>query len=216
MPQYVRVVLNGGLGIGDIERWSCGINFGLAPTDPAPSPSALGTSAEAVRAYWASADTAPTLLRGYWSSSGSLLNVRCYYYVGTGQPASYVGQSTGARVAGQGSISQAPQVTAVFSLLTGQAGRSYRGRFYWPAQGSPMTSNLTATLPSQSSADAMSSALTSMGNLIPGGNAFAAVVSEARDLVTPVTSVSIDSVLDTQRSRRDNVPGTRYASPVAP
>ena len=97
----------------------------------------------------------------------------------------------------------------VATLLTGRAGRSYRGRVYIPGTGATDASgNFTSALATglaTSVANFLSKAATRSLN---GGVFIPSVTSATRLENTPITRVRVDNVNDTQRRRRDKVIAT--------
>lgn len=213
MADYIKYVLNGSFPDAG-EKWSTSVSVEeIGPITP-PSPSDLQGWAEDIRVWFGTVTAESTLLKGYWSSEGRLDSVDAYYYPSVGANASVQGSSTGGAVSGSGTLQQAAQVACVFSLLTGQAGRSFRGRMYWPAQGCPLTSTMRGGLPSQSSANAMAVFLNYVASITLTGNGNVVVVSPTLGIVTPVTQVRVGDVLDTQRRRRDKTSETTWVAAV--
>lgn len=202
MPSYYRMNVEGGLPGG--ERWACGVNFlsdGIAPTQAALT-SAAGDMFTRITGGTAGATTLKQLL----STAGSIDRVTLYYYTGVGSPASMVGASSAAAVPGLLTVNLPNQCSRVHSLLTGVPGRRTRGRFYWPNVTSTANSSGRDSSVSISTATNIGIELAALALLTPqAGVKRPAVVSQAGGLVTPVTSVSVGNVIDTQRRRRDAI-----------
>lgn len=202
MPSYFRMVVDGSLP--GAERWSCGINFlsdGIPPTQ-----AALSGAAEDMLTRLKGATAGATTLRQLLSTAGSIDVVRLYWYSGVGSPAAMVGQSTGAAQPGLLTVNLPNQCSRVHSLLTGIPGKRTRGRFYWPNVTSTANSSGRDSSVSTSTATNVAIELGALALLTPqAGVKRPAVVSVAGGLVTPVTSLSIGNVIDTQRRRRDAI-----------
>lgn len=211
MP-YIKVVVDGTLAQG-AERWSAGWVYGLGPGD-APSPGVMGAFASAALELFRSATGWAASVKGAISSAGTVTRVRAYYYPDPGLPATVVGQSTGASVNGVSTPTLPPQCSLVVTLQTGLAGRTRRGRFYWPLCGGGITSGQRTALASQAQIDAFRDMLLAIESICPGSTPELAVASESAGSVTTVTSIALDDVVDTQRRRRDKLVGTRFTSAV--
>jgi hypothetical protein len=102
---------------------------------------------------------------------------------------------------GTGSSNSFPQVALVASLRTASFGRSYRGRIYLPIDGVlPGADGQVTSATCTAAANAVAAFLTATS---AGGPPTASVGSFTKSLMTPINSVIVDSVADTQRRRRD-------------
>lgn len=208
-----KIVVSGSL-FGGAEEWSTGWVF----ADPEPpgasiiTPSLLSEWADDVMAIFADGSAESSTLLNLLSSEGTIDEVRAYYYPPTG-PAQGVGLSTAEPIEGTGSPLHPPQLALVFSLLTGLAGRSYRGRSYWPALTAGVTTTGMLSLSTvQGYATAMSATLSKIEDAaFPTGNPTLGVYSAALDQVTAVTTISVGTAFDTQRRRREGL-SESYAS----
>lgn len=211
MPRYNRLVIDGTLATG-AERWSCGINF----TADAITPSAdnLADWAEAVLESLRPTTGTPATVKGYLSTSGTITRVRAYTHPDLGEPADRAGVSTGAAIAGSGTANMPPQCSLVVTLLTGVAGRSGRGRFYWPHVGGSVTSAGKSSLVSGTTASAWADLLSNWGTLLPSADITVAVASETQGTITPVITASVGDVVDTQRRRRDGLVEARFVGSI--
>lgn len=202
-----RLVINGSLGAGGLEQWSAGFSFGsVGTTELVNTPAALSEWADDAMAILADAGTSATQVRNMLSTAGSIDSVSTYLY-GVSGPAVLVGTSTAAAIAGTGTLNHPPQISTVVSLLTGIAGRSFRGRAYWPNLSTSIASSLMMS-PSnaQNIANAFAEILgliTDAGNPLPGF--YLGVYSATQDVVTLVTSLAVGTAFDTQRRRRDDL-----------
>lgn len=208
-----HLYIDGYLGAPGLESWSVGIAYAGPEGEVETDATGLQEWATGVAAYLGSATL--TGLMSMLSTSAGITGVRTYFYPGPG-PAAAAGEALLAtpRV-GTGTISKPAQCAAVFTLLTGLAGRRYRGRFYWPwlgtgYQGSTMQGILitgTAT-----DAAAMLNAMgAEAGGVVP---LLPQVYSRAGDFLTPVSQVRVDNIVDTQRRRRDNLEGVAQVASV--
>jgi hypothetical protein len=94
-----------------------------------------------------------------------------------------------------------PQCAVVVSLLTAGFGRAFRGRVYVPTNGILMDATNLQLSAAQTTAEA-----TAFGNYLSAMllTSFTPVlVSRSRGASSPITHLRVDSVVDTQRRRRD-------------
>lgn len=214
MPAYNRVVLSGTLASG-AEEFSVGMNFAPDLGAGISSPAELNSWAIAIANDLGTA-TADSIDRGL-SLTGSVTQVSTYWYPDVGAPATAVGTAS-ALYSGSVAAIHPLQTSVVVSLRTAFAGRRYRGRFYWPALGWTVgaTGKFTGT-PVSAAADDFAEML----EFIAGADGTSVelrpvVVSKAGGFVTPVTSVSVGDVPDTQRRRRDGLTEIYVNSPYPP
>lgn len=208
-----RLVIAGTLGTAGVERWSCGLTYGVAGNDLVTTPEDLNEWCANVATYLASLGTTHTL-RAWLSASANISKVSAYYYSGTG-PAVAVGEKeVTPALTGSGAISMPFQCSRVITLNTALAGRRYRGRVYWPYLfGTVSAAGKTSS--SQNSIDEVKASLVAIGAAAPTVSGLdLAVRSEAANAVTPVTSISVGDVIDTQRRRRDALVETRLVSVI--
>lgn len=142
-------------------------------------------------------------------TSTSFTNLDAYLYTGgSGAAKTYHGLITG-KAGTNASLTLPPQLAVVVSLRTGRPGRSYRGRSYLPAPAANQLSAIGGQLGS-GTVDALSLAfhdmLASLGTVpdpyIPLPPVVASAKTSAMSLITAIT---VDSVLDTQRDRRNKL-----------
>ena len=202
-----RLVINGSLGAGQQEAWSTGVTFSEPPgLEIVEGATALTAWANDVLEILRTEVAVQPLRSLLALTAGRIDNVVAYQYEESG-PAVATGTSGGAVVAGSGTLSMPPQASTVFSLLTGFAGRSFRGRMYWPNQTAEVGNTLKMTAPTPAFlAAAMATFLQSAANAGVESDGFQpGVYSPTLDLVTPVTAVAVGDVIDTQRRRRDDL-----------
>lgn len=130
------------------------------------------------------------------------------------------GDTTAAQVAtatpstgyvGTGTVVLPAQTSLVATLRTAVAGRSYRGRLYFPMTGGALTTgHQTATAKCDSLATATKTLIDGINALVPtGGNPPSVRVSVRSGAggghSTPVTQVAVNSLPDTQRRRTGSI-----------
>lgn len=200
---YNRISWIGTLAGGEIWSTACSFNTDFG-TGPVKSFEDLADWAAAVGAIsWAGY---PSISKGL-SSIGRLTGVRAEYIDSTGHVSQLALYTLPSAFAGSASPASPFQVAAVASLLTGRPGRSYRGRMYWPALGftlSTTTAKLSTT-DQQELANNVADLLTKTGAAAGVDFAMVPVVaSQVKGVTTPISTVRVGSVLDTQRRRRNS------------
>lgn len=198
MPSGVVWKLTVGGAIGGVDSWSIGIWADLP--DGVPSQGNLDSLTSDLLGdfkndVW---DPASTGFKAQNSNGVDLSKAKSYVY----SAGNLVMQSAASITAVPGTASTArPAYTALaFTLHTASFGRSSRGRVYLPATGvGTNTATLQFTL-SQACADQMASWL----NTWNGNPYFAAhpvVLSQKHGTTAHITSVSVNTLPDTQRGR---------------
>ena len=211
MPRYHRLYIDGTLAEG-AERWSTSLAF--TSSGAQPESSALSAWADAVLATFSGSTGAPLSLKGLVSGAGSIEAVRAYSYPDVGLPADVAGVSSAAAIAGVSTPTFPPQCSIVLSLLTGTPGASFRGRMYWPHCGGTIDDDQKSEMTGQTFVNNVATFLSSWANLNTGDIGTPAVVSVSRGAVTPVTTLSVGDVIDTQRRRRDALIEVRRTAAV--
>lgn len=160
--------------------------------------------------FTASMSSLKTLL----SSSGSITGVTCQYFTG---PSLVTGAFApiGAALAGSGTQLLPQQNALVFSLVSVQAGRSHRGRTFWPAlslttlTGGKLVGPSTTSLLTQFQflLDAVDAAVPAPATSVRGMRIYSTVL----DQITRPSQIRCGDVIDTQR-RRSNALVQLYAS----
>nr|CRY96079.1 hypothetical protein [uncultured prokaryote] len=205
---YNRVAIKGTLLGGEV--WSVNPCFIV---DETGVDSYLKTFTELQE--WATAITAleggnvlsPDLL-ALISSAAAITSIRVEAYLADGTLVQAAEAALVTPVTGSGQANKPLQVALVASLLTGRPGRSYAGRLYWPALGAPLQSATLRLSTNGTSilAEDTASLLTGIAQAAPGTTAIApVVVSHKLAIQTPIVSVRVGDVLDTQRRRRDSL-----------
>lgn len=201
MVSRTRVTLNGTLGAANEESWSCGFHFTAAEVmDPTEAAAAANEIRNRLGTAWSAA--APNL-RSLMSTRGTLRDVSVYSYANTGPAVSSANAALGTPIVGVNSATAPPQCAVVYSLLTGFAGASRRGRIYWPALAPAIDGSFKSTLARGSGLDVINTAILIQDALETFAPGAWGVYSPKLDVVTPVTSVRAGDVIDTQRRRRD-------------
>lgn len=135
--------------------------------------------------------------------------VNAQYVIGTQVVASAYSQM-GVPLNGTGTLRHPFEVSWVVSLRTDEAGRSKRGRCYFPSTGARVTSTGVYDQPAPSDfADAFGSLLADVTSAHADPTAQIQVYSRVLDSMQPVTRVLVDTTPDTQR-RRGNKLSTPY------
>lgn len=214
---FNRVVIDGTL-LSGAERFSCGLAFQGAGGEFVQGSPQLSTWANAIMSQvtGTAGSWGPTL-RSQIGASGTVAKVRCYSYTTIGQPATGVGESTGAPIAGSGTVTCPPQCSICFSLVTGIPGRRTRGRFYWPGLTATFSGAGKITGPTTPANLALAGAqmLDEIGDVSGAASPLSpVVVSEAGNLITTVNAVAVGDVMDTQRRRRDGLVEVKSVSNV--
>lgn len=201
-----KIVLTGSLGNPGVEEWSIGVHYGGLGSGNLQTSAELQDWAEDAFAIFTDFVTYPTW-GGALSDSVTLSTVTAYYYPAVG-PALGVGASSAPPVPGLTTADLPPQCSVVASLLTGLSGRSFRGRVYLPLLSMAFNADTFQIDAGQQQgvADDFAGMLTAIGNAGSGVQLITPVVySAARDLITPVSQISVGSVIDTQRRRREGL-----------
>lgn len=195
----VRIVLSGDLPNGEI--WSTGF---FLQGDNMSTPGQLTSLATKVAN---SLGTGPdgeamaTTLVKLCNNQTNWRKTSAYYYAGGSTKSSAVGEYVWPtpKVGGT-NVGLPEQCAAVVSLRTDHPGRSYRGRMYLPCTGANLQVNGQLV---QQDVDAVAGAwgenLSRLGD--PDLDPIPIIVSTHLGLSTPVTSVKMDSRVDTMRSR---------------
>jgi len=196
------------------QRWSVGHTMFTVRTSPTSAE--LSTYADGLLAAFKTNvwnGTTPGKLAVYNSTQTNVDSVRAYFYPTGSSVASVVGVSTGAAAAGSQSsgVAGAPQLSIVATLENGNAGRQNRGRMYLPVVAPAIQFTTLQLSGSDATAWATSVAnyLSAARTVAFGDEAFTVPIVSELTATTPITAVSVDTVMDTQRRRRDKIIGTR-------
>lgn len=216
MPSHVRLTL-GGRVVG-AQRWSIGHTVVLGSANPLNSQLnalAEGCFAQFKTSVWNGTGTGK--LQGANVAQTTLDNARAYFYEGDSTKASRIGVSSGAAVTGGGSSTgTVPQAALVATLEDGLAGRNHKGRMYLPLNAFPVAAATLQLAQSDAAAFAASVAayFTALINTSPVPGLTITPVVSSLTIGSPLSAVSVDTVVDTQRRRRDKIVGTRSRSTI--
>lgn len=190
--QCARISLIGTSPLGEIFDTSFWVGALIA--DQAEANAAASTVAGLI-----ASTTLDDAIKAIITADTKYTEVRVYAYPTGGPNATAIGAApvnlTGTAPTGQ---SLPLQVSLVATLQTDFAGRSFRGRMYFPAHGALMgTNHLFAPQVAQNLALAL-------GPFLTGVNAVlypVCIVSQTLSTKTPVTQVKVDNKPDIQRRR---------------
>jgi hypothetical protein len=154
------------------------------------------------------------VLKARWSAGVKAKTLFGYYYDGGefGDSATFSAELPLDENEGTGTPVMPNQCAVVASLRTGRSGQSFRGRMYLPLlkSGLGLNSEMDTFEP-----QAVSDAVATCVSAINAGPGPVAVVSVTQTVATPVTAVEVDSIIDTQRRRRNKLlPSTLAISVV--
>lgn len=207
MPR-LRVALS---GPGPVENVAWNADFALTGT--ITSLATLQTIATALRTSLA-ADAA---FKAGFCNDTQITDVKLLYYPAFSGLASLVAESAGAGILGTTPAVHPPQICVVASLRSNLAGRSFRGRQYWPYRGSGVSSAGSTAGGGQTivalAAQALKNDVVAACTASSIGAAWG-VYSPKLSLMTPIVDVLVGSQCDTQRRRNVNRDETYAVSPV--
>jgi hypothetical protein len=196
----MKLVMGG--KIGTTDTWSVGLAFKVL-TGGVPTSADMNGFCNAAATLWAT---------DFWDhASGAKANLnattdwsfcRGYYYPGGSSVSTVSGTKAITADPGTYSTSQIPpQCATVVSLHTGFTGRTNRGRIYLPAIVGLLAGGQSSTSVGASWATQVAQFLTHMNGTSVGAFTFNACIGTGTCPV--LTEVAIDSIVDTQRRRRD-------------
>lgn len=203
MPaQHNRIVISGTLGSEEI--WSTGVNF--APAEGPFVDDQAGLDAWANAAALRLELLTTGFLASYLSTSGSIERVQVQY-LGVGGTVVAQAEAAVTDVSGSTNVECPFQCAVALSLRTAIPGASFRGRNYWPALGAQLGPDGRIALSDcVVLAQEWANLLEDLADASPEALLMQPVVySSPRSVVTPVTSIAVGTVLDTQRRRRNSL-----------
>lgn len=197
---HVAFVAQGTLPGGEV--WSCTIRTrrGSLTTFTGLD---LQAGVDQALANWKTALTGS----GGWAQTTTIDRVVGYVYDASGILQEQA-VSTGASQAGAVTIRLPNQNAVCLSLGTGQAGKSRRGRLFVPLLALGVANGKMASTSPGLIADAFEALLesaASWGYAVPDGDDAVVIASAFLGITTPVTTLRVGDVIDTQRRRRDAV-----------
>lgn len=208
-PDCWRIVYRGSLPHG--EQWQSGYWLnGNAPTSNVTATAAAELEMESEGGT--SESSLWNVFKDFIGQEVTLDLVAVYSYPAGGTAAAHIGLSTAPSLPGGNAVGiQGPnQISTVVSLLTGQAGRSFRGRMYLPGlDRNHQPSGLYALDYATAIANVMATKFTD-GNAASGWGK-AVVVSTSKTLHTQISAVSVDTRPDVQRRRANKTAGIQRA-----
>ena len=193
-----RVVLSGKLAGGEI--WSTG--FWITGADITSQGDATAQAQLLLEALGdADASGAMTITLNDWMANSCTWDrVTVYAYAGGSSQSEYIGEAVNTPTKQGGLGQRVPnQVAMVLSLRTGRPGRRYRGRMYLPAGG--ITLNSDGEIGSNSMQPVLDGWTVFFSRWNQGQAGQIVVMSTTGSVVTPVTSLILDSRPDIQRRR---------------
>lgn len=216
MVNYNRFIISGAMP--GAERWSCGFTLkGIrvaAPDFDYESYDDLKEWADnayaAIDSWWT--DSPVPLLRSMLSSGVTIDTVRTEYWE-DGELAQ-AAEADNVFLAGNGTYTRPNQIALVVTTLTGRPGRSYKGRFYWPAVAGPALSATGRISGTDLVADSAADLMIIISEETPNGGLTHVVHSPTLDILTPVSAIRVGDVLDTQRRRRDAIAEAYHTRPL--
>ena len=195
---HCRVSLLGHLGSSeqfDTSFWTLG-GADIADTDD---------MATAIATAFLANDTH---IKNLMDASCGFDELRVYAYPGGGPTADHVSTAPMAAAGTNASINQPYQSAVVCSLRTGFAGRSRRGRMYFPNRSLPAGSTGLLTAATVNTvADDLAAFFTAVNGiaLTSGGNPSVVVVSQTHSDSQIVETVAVDTRPDIQRRRANKI-----------
>lgn len=214
--QHIQYTFSGGLPGGEI--WSCSMRTAAAAVTLEQLQEAALFAGTAFKAMWETAGS----VRASNPPSVTFTKTTARL-IGADGIAIFVAEDTIRQSAGNAGGQGAPNQSAlVATLATPKAGRTGKGRMYFPWLFPAFTEGTDKLNPTTLNpfAAAMAAMLDTHADG-PGGTwgPFRIAVQSrviGSPSVSPVTSVRIGDVMDTQRRRRNKVIETYYTQPVAP
>lgn len=207
-----KLVISGTIA-GGLENWSCSIDYVLDGGGSVTGQTDLQTWADLAAATLDAGETDYAQITGIMGANVNATEVSIYGYEAAG---SAVAVGTAACAwNGLGTLDLPFSTALCVSKRTGRAGRSGRGRMYWPVLAAAVGSNGKFTLP-VTIADEFAELVVDLGNVDGVSTAIAVVTSQTLNLVTPVTEIRVGDVPDSQRNRRDRLVETYLSATIIP
>lgn len=214
-PAHTKVVFEGvrGTVAAPLERWAFGVNF---PADAIPTTGSDivddAIAAECATAYndaWFTAmntDTILTRVKVSRVSAAGTIALR-------GDGSLVQGEWTGSLPGETSPMSNPLQLAICVSLQTLRSGATGKGRFFIPmiAASVDAESKLLPTVNQISIANRAKDMLNDLSTILT----FPPQVVSSKGYMTEVTSVRVGRVVDTLRSRREDLPEEYYSVPLA-
>ena len=203
--QVMRLAITGTFPSSEIwnhSYWMMPAGEGIVPDDNDGADTVLGNIVGS--SVWT---TYRDILKTFMKSNSAITGLHLYCYPDGGPSSPAIAERVFNTVGTSSGAAHPLQTATVASLRTGQSGRSFRGRVYLPTTDVTLDTNNQLT-------SAVTSAVADMVADFCGGwatedvfgvgqAAFVCIVSPTRSARTVVTQVVVDSVMDTQRRRRN-------------
>jgi len=190
--------------IGASQTWSINPKFSY-PTTAIPTQSVMDAWATAVAALNSGFILPnPTL----YGDAVSVTGCTASYINDAGQSVVIAKSTFASPNKALGTAKMPPQTSLVTTLQTNVPGRQARGRLYWPYLALTIDSTTLRVSSATQLQIASSTAawLQDLEDAYPGSESVqSAVISMTGGTATPITSVRVGDVLDTQRRRRDQL-----------
>jgi len=200
----VKIVTRGTMQ--SAQSWSTSVFCAIGLTGGSWSVGDMQAFASDVDAFLRTLSTA---IHGFWSTTTQYEGVDVYFYpTGTTHSTQLGTKTTSAPIVGVGGDVIPNQCSLVTTYLTDVPGRSGRGRGYWPATGCTLdTAGQVGNTECSAMAGDVKNYLSSLKGYTSVPNHVSSllpvVASFTKNQVNDLTHVRCDSVIDTQRRRRD-------------
>lgn len=208
-PSYHLVV--GGSVSSPVQGWSVGLRMIVEGSTPS-----LSAMQSFVDACLPLTNTWINAINDDWSLDTIYNSLRLYYYPVLPGPASEVVEATVTPIAGPSNSPIPAECALVHTLQTTHTGRRYRGRIYVP-----FTSNVNMEVDGNvgdtettHQCNATATWLTALNALTASHSSFGGVVviSQVGGIATPISSVKVDSKIDSQRRRERSLVAAHVAT----
>lgn len=193
----VKVVIRG--QISTVQSWSIGFWLQSSIAITQAGLSAVATGGGAFQTYYTT--NLKTALQNLMNANGGTTKISYYGFSGNTDTQTAFVEDPQVQ-AGSGSGNCPPQSSLVATLQTAGFGRAYRGRMYVPCLGAALVSG-------QAPSASTSALANGLGNYFiafnAGGTYVPSLASFSRSAFSQITNVRVDSIVDTQRRRRDKL-----------
>lgn len=200
---FVRLTVGGHMDASN-QTWSFGTSWGLTSL---PTPAQLFTWLGLVSPLVTSYINATSGPKSCWGANTTYDTLQCYAYDANATSAGSQAAIVVTPIVGATSPSLPTQLAVVHSLLSAFPGRKNRGRYYMPFTGNTgafgtngqLSTTQAAAYSTTGAAFLRSVALTSIGTQ----PAIPVIATRGSSPYVLVSSVNVDSKIDTQRRRTD-------------
>lgn len=196
-----RLVISGTIA-GGLENFSCSMDYVITDGGSITAPTEVQAWADNVASILDTGETEYPAITALMGGNVNVTQVHTYGYLDSG-PSVAVGVADTSWL-GSGTIRVPFSTSICVTKRTLIAGRSYRGRFYWPALAMSVDSDGHFT-PALGLASQFAQLISECGQTGGVDTLEPVVYSAAKNAVTLVTSVAVGDVPDSQRNRRDNL-----------